>query len=436
MDNPVLWLSLACTALSLFFSVNNYTLRQMTSSQLEADLRDRHREKSGKWAVDDVHGLFLTTACLRFLAMVGIILTITYAVMRSQLFQVSQSNGQDVMVSQLLVSLLVSVFTITIFCIGVPAAWSRHGGEGLLVKSLPLLRLCHVLLWPIRRQLLLFEKFFGVFHREEPEEAAKELEQDIMSAVDEGAREGLLGRDERGMIKRLMDFHDTQASNIMTPRTEVVAVEVNAGLAEIERLTATEGHSRIPVYEESLDKIVGMLYLKDVLLHLANGKEAFDLRTIMRPAIFVPETKRIADLLRELKAKAVHIVVVLDEYGGTSGLVSIEDIIEEIVGEIFDEYEQPTGEPIVRLDEDTLEVDAKARIEQLADEFNIELDNDLDVDTVGGLVFSLLGYIPQKGQELDYERLHFTVLEAERRKINRLKVQLLSPPPGEEYEDD
>ena len=185
-----------------------------------------------------------------------------------------------------------------------------------------------------------------------------------------------------------------------------------------------------------MDKIVGMLYVKDVLLYLANGKEAFDLRAIMRPAIFVPETKRIADLLRELKAKAVHIAVVLDEYGGTSGLVSIEDIIEEIVGEIFDEYEQPTGEPIVRLDEDTLEVDAKARIEQLADEFNIELDNNLDVDTVGGLVFSLLGYIPQKGQELEYDRLHFTVLEAERRKINRLRVQLLTPPPGEEYEED
>ena len=436
MDNPALWLCIACIVLSLLFSVNNYTLRNMTASQLGAVLRERHRERSGKWACDDVHGLFLTTACMRFVAIIGVILCITYGVMHSQCFSTVASSPNNVLLWQLFLSLLISVLTITVFCIGIPAAWSTHGGEGLLLKSLPMLRICYLLLWPVLRLLKLFEKLFGVFHPEEPEETAKELELDIMSAVDEGAKEGLLGRDERGMIKRLIDFHDTQASNIMTPRTEIVAVDADADLEEIERLTATEGHSRIPVYEESLDRIVGMLYVKDVLLHLANGKQSFDIRTIMRQAIFVPETKRIADLLRELKAKKVHIAVVLDEYGGTSGLVSIEDILEEIVGEIFDEYEQPTAEPIVRLDEHTLELDARVRIEQLADEFNIELSNNQDVDTVGGLVFSLLGYVPKEGQEVDYGQLHFTVLDAERRKINRLKVHILTPPDGQEYEED
>ena len=130
------------------------------------------------------------------------------------------------------------------------------------------------------------------------------------------------------------------------------------------------------------------------------------------------------DLLGELKAKKVHIAVVLDEYGGTSGLVSIEDILEEIVGEIEDEYEPPSPELLIRLDDHTVEIDAKIRVEQLAEELNVHLSNEQDVDTVGGLVFSLLGHVPRKGQEVEYERLRFTVLDAERRKINRLRVEL------------
>jgi CBS domain containing-hemolysin-like protein len=154
----------------------------------------------------------------------------------------------------------------------------------------------------------------------------------------------------------------------------------------------------------------------------------------MRPAIFVPETKLIVDLLRELRARKVHIAVVLDEYGGTSGLVSIEDILEEIVGEIVDEYESPTLEPIVRLDSRTMEVDAKVRIEQLAENLGIEMTNNQDVDTVGGLVFSLLGSVPKRGQVVEHQQLRFTVLDAERRKINRLRVELQPPPENEQNE--
>ncbi len=374
--------------------------------------------------------LFLSTACMRFVCLVGTVLCLVYLLLGKGTF------GSQTLSWALLAVLLISSPIVALFFIGLPVALSRYGGESTLVKSLPILRIFYVLLWPVVRLLKSFERLVRVFHREKPDAAAKELEQDIMSAVDEGAREGLLGRDERGMIKRLIDFHDTQASNIMTPRTEIVAIEARASLKDMEQLTATEGHSRIPVYEDTLDNIVGMLYAKDVLLHLANGAELFDVRKIMRPPIFVPQTKRIGDLLRELKAEKVHIAVVLDDYGGTSGLVSIEDILEEIVGEIEDEYEPTSPEPLVRLDEHTVEVDAKVRVEQLADELNVELSNDQDVDTVGGLVFSLLGYVPRKGQEVEYERLRFTVLDAERRKINRLKVEVQSTPNGQDGEQD
>ena len=431
VDTQVLWLCILCTAVSLFFSINNYTLRNLTASQLRAILRERGRQKSGHWAVQDIEGLFLTTAFMRFASVVGAVLCIVYLV-RGGLF----TGVSDMSVWQVLAILAISTLIVALLSVGLPVAWSRYGGEAALAKTLPILRIFYIVLWPVVRVLKSFERLVKVFHREKPDAAAKEMEQEIMSAVDEGAREGLLGRDERGMIKRLIDFHDTQASSIMTPRTEIAAVEAGASLKDIEELTATEGHSRVPVYEQSLDNIVGMLYAKDVLLHLANGGESFDVRKIMRVPIFVPETKRIVDLFRELKAKKVHIAVVLDEYGGTSGLVSIEDILEEIVGEIEDEYESPSPEPLVRLDDHTVEVDAKVRVEQLADEFGVELSNDQEVETVGGLVFSLLGYVPKKGQEVEYERLRFTVLETERRTINRLKVEIRSGPNGGQVEGD
>ena len=443
VDTPVLWLCILCTALGLFFSINNYTLRHLTSSELEAILRQRQPAKSRRWAVVDIQELFLTTACMRFACIVGTVLCIVYMLVSKGLFAGSLKAQDDQLLLSpqalgwaLLAILLISSPIVALFFVGLPVAWSRYGGQAALVKSLPILRIFYVLLWPVVRLLRSFERLVQFFHREKPDAAAKELEQDIMSAVDEGTREGLLGRDERSMIKRLIDFHDTQSSSIMTPRTEIVAVEVGASLKDIEELTATEGHSRIPVYEQSLDNIVGMLYAKDVLLHLANGGELFDVRKIMRPPIFVPQTKRIVDLLRELKAKKVHIAVVLDEYGGTSGLVSIEDILEEIVGEIEDEYEPPSPEPLVRLDEHTVEVDAKVRVEQLAEELNVQVSNDQDVDTVGGLVFSLLGYVPRKGQEVEHQRLRFTVLDAERRKIKRLKVEVQSTVNGTQNEGD
>ena len=430
MDTPALWLCIGCTALGLFFSINNYTLHHLVSSQLAAILRDRRRKKSGQWAVRDTQGLFLTTSCVRFASIVGTVLCIVYMVLRAELMQ----NGTDMVGWKLLLILAISVPIVGLFYIGLPVAWSRHGGEAVLARSLGILRVFYVGLWPVVRLLRSLDRMVKIFHRQEPEEVVKELEQDIMSAVDEGAKGGLLGRDERRMIKSVIDVHDTQASHIMTPRTEVIAVEDKASLKEVVQTITKEGHSRIPVYEDTLDNIVGILYAKDLLIHLANGEDDLNLREIMRPAIFVPETKLILDLLKELKDRKVHIVVVLDEYGGTSGLVTIEDILEEIVGEIVDEYEQPEPEPMVVLDECSVEVDAKVRIEELADHFEIEMENNKDVDTVGGLVFSLLGYMPKKGQVIEHEQLRFTVLDAEERKVNRLKVELL--PASEDQEKE
>ena len=169
MDIPVLWLCIFCTALGLFFSINNYTLRNLASSQLEAALRDRRRQAAGQWAIQDIQGLFLTTACVRFASIVGTVLCIVYLVLKSNLLQ----DGPQAFGWQLLAILLISVPIIALFYIGLPVAWSRHGGEAVLLKSLPLLRVFYILLWPAVRLLRALDRLMKLFHRQPPEAVVK-----------------------------------------------------------------------------------------------------------------------------------------------------------------------------------------------------------------------------------------------------------------------
>ena len=230
------------------------------------------------------------------------------------------------------------------------------------------------------------------------------------------------------MIESVMHFRETQVGEIMTPRTEIVALPASATLIEAKDIITRNGHSRIPVYDESLDDIQGVLYAKDLLT--VDDTDPFDPRELMRKVPFIPETKRITDLLQEMREKKVHVAIVLDEYGGTAGLVTMEDIVEEIVGEIPDEYEPPEPEPMRRIDEHTLDIDARVHIDELNDELSVELPDDEDYDTVGGFLFSQMGKIPATGEEYRYQNLRFHVLDAEERKINRLRVSVLPQEDG------
>jgi len=191
-----------------------------------------------------------------------------------------------------------------------------------------------------------------------------------------------------------------------------------------------EGLSRVPVFEGTLDNIVGILYAKDLLpfLNIAGGTagddEKMQLRRILRPALFVPRTKPLRDLLREFRIQQVHMAVVLDEYGGTSGLVTTEDIVEEIVGSIADEYERPAPDELKRLDGRTAEVDARMNIPDLNRALGLALPEDGDYQTIGGFVLSTLGVIPVKGDALEHEGLRITVLDAETRRIKKLRLEL------------
>src|SRR5687768_12013348 len=260
---------------------------------------------------------------------------------------------------------------------------------------------------------------------------AEHIEQEILSAVEEGAAEGIVGEEEREMIESVIEFRDTTAGQIMTPRPEIVGLELTARLDDVKRLLEGSGHSRIPVFDGTLDHVVGVLYARDLVPYVGQPAHRFDLRSALRPPLYVPETKPLRDLLHDFRVQKVHIAIVLDEYGGTAGLITIEDILEELVGDISDEHEPLEPQMFKRLSETTAEADARMYIDELNRRMSLTLPEDAGYDTLGGFVSTTLGRIPAKGETFDTTGIKFTVLDAEPQKVNRVRVELV-PQPAEE----
>lgn len=254
--------------------------------------------------------------------------------------------------------------------------------------------------------------------------ASDELADEIRSVVEEGEDGGPLKEAEREMIESIIEFRNVEVREIMTPRTEIVGIEVSTPLEEARRFAAEQGHTRLPVFQKNLDNVVGVLNVKDLIGRIGRpGWETAQLKDVMRKPRFVPETKKIHELFEELRAQKTHMGIVVDEYGGTAGIVTIEDIIEEIVGEIQDEYDEEHKEPIEPIDATTIEVDAKVRVSELNDALPLDIPEDGDFDTVGGFVFSQLGRIPRVGERFEYGNAEIIVLAATERRVVRLLVK-------------
>lgn len=271
---------------------------------------------------------------------------------------------------------------------------------------------------------------FGLQTRDDEQEEARE---DILDAVSEGERDGAIDDEEREMIENIIEVRDSAVSQVMTPRTSVFGLPLETTLEDAIAAVVEQGHSRIPVYEDTIDNIRGILYAKDLLAHWAsrNGSGALaTAESLMRPALFIPETKNTSDLLAELRTSKVHMAIVVDEYGGTAGIVTIEDIIEEIIGEIEDEYDQDdsTAKPaLVILEEDhAAEVAALVHIDELNDKLHIELPESEGYDTVGGFLFHRMGRIPERGESCEFENVKFEILDADERRIHSVRVTVAS----------
>ncbi len=309
----------------------------------------------------------------------------------------------------------------------VPWVVARVWGERFLVSNWQWLMLVAWALTPLSALIGQLDRLcHRIAGRPEPvSDDLAALSDEIRSVVDEGQRGGLIETAARAMIHRVMELHDEDAASVMTPRTDMFCLRVEASLEEARRQLLEAGHTRVPVIGETTDDIVGILYAKDLLAHLNadTASAAGGLRDVVREPFYVPETTGIDTLLETLKREQVHLAIVLDEYGGVAGLVTLEDILEEIVGEIEDEYDVGGGDLVRSIGPGVIEVDARAHIDDLNERFGYGMPEDEDYDTLGGFVITRFGRIPVQGESLVWDQWQFQIDAADKRRVRRLRIE-------------
>ena len=253
-------------------------------------------------------------------------------------------------------------------------------------------------------------------------------EEEIRAMAEAGHEEGAIEEEEKELIHSIFEFGDTVVREVMTPQPDVVAIDASRSLEEVMDMVIRHGYSRIPVYRDSMNEAVGIVYAKDVLRETRSGRNGRTLEQLARPAHFVPESKKVSDLLKDMQREKFHVAVVVDEYGSVAGLVTLEDLLEEIVGEIADEYdrEEPQVEPA---GDGRFRVNARLPVDELNEILEVELPDE-EWDTVGGLMMAVLGHLPQQGERVDFEGLRFTADRVQGRRIAKVLIERLEPKPS------
>ncbi len=310
------------------------------------------------------------------------------------------------------------VFCFLLFREVVPNIVARKNPEKVLVLLLPAFRIYARIVNPLSRPLARLVSYF-VGNGEEPEEKA--TEEEVQAFIDAGKEEGILEGDKERMVQSVLDLGDKVVREVMTPRTEIVAIAENATVSELRSLFAEEKYSRVPVYREDLDHVVGVVYVIDLIAaHQAPPEASF--RSMIREVSFVPESKKVGDLLRELQRARETLAMVVDEYGGVCGLVTVEDILEEIVGEIHDEFDEVDPE-IVQEKEGVFLVSGRADIDDLRELLHLDV-NGSGFETVSGYVLDAAGRIPRSGDVIEHEGVRIEVVDADGQRINKVRFRL------------
>ena len=308
-------------------------------------------------------------------------------------------------------------------------AISKWAAHPIVTLAMPLLKVCSDLGF-VPGQLARFideviKRLSGANLVRNNEQSEAEVE--LLRSVEQSQREGGLGETTAEMIENVVEFTSTDVGEVMTPRTDIEGIEKTDDLSEIKAFIGQEGHSRIPVYEEDLDHIAGILYVKDLVPFLGEDPATFRLQPLLRSPIVVPETKVVADLLADFQRSEVHMAIVVDEYGGTAGLVTIEDVLEEIVGEIKDEHEGDLEEePELRsLANGHYEVDGRFHVDDLNEALSLALPEDEEYDTVGGYLMACLGRVPDQGDSWDSENVRLTAIETTATQVSLIGIEKL-----------
>ena len=313
------------------------------------------------------------------------------------------------------VSTVVLTLTILIFGEISPKSLAKDCPEKFACFSAPFIRILIAVLTPVNFLFSLWKKLLSRLFR--IEENAKMSQEELLMLVEEVEQEGSIDTDEGELLRNAIEFTDLKAEDILTHRVDVEAVPVNADKAEVAHLFYTTRFSRLPVYEDSIDNIVGVIHLKDFFGE--NGITEKPLSEIVTAPLFIQKAEPVNDLLKELQVSKSHMAVVVDEYGGTLGIITLEDILEELVGEIWDEHDEVV-EPMTEIDENTFEFDCSVTFEDFCAFFEIEAES--DSVSVGGWVMEQLGGIPEQGDSFTFEDLDVLIIDAESRRANRIRV--------------
>ena len=410
---------------SLFFSVNAVALQIFSHVKLQEAFKAAIKKEDSKDLTERLsemeEELILTCSLYRLIFNMCILLVLVFVFTTRGEPSSRESYAVDYLLAALVAFVIFSVFSLAI-----PHAWAKYAGEKILSRTYRLVMLFAFIASPI---LYIFKLYDGFVRRlagiaeTTLEEQHEEKQEEFLTGLEQHKTDGALDEEEQEMIENVLELRSSTADEIMTPRTDIVAAEVNSDLQQVLQIITSGGHTRIPVYEDNIDNIVGLIYAKDLLAEIGKDPVDFKLREKMRKVYFVPESKSLRALLHEFQNQKLHIAIVLDEYGGTAGIVTLEDILEELVGEITDEYEETPAEPIKKIDQNTIEADARTYIDDLNDQCDLNLPEDDDYETIGGFVFSRLGYIPKANESFDYGNLKFTIASAEARKIKRIRIQ-------------
>ena len=427
----VLLLELVLVAILAALSASEAALHTIRRPHVIEDLasrgrRGRRAETMGRRAIEYLAALQVAEFFIVF-AFSGIAAAFV-APRLSDLLRFVFGPGAPVVrdVAAVVVTVAVLSLVAVLFGLFVPRSIGARHAQGVLL----------ILVWPLELITWFTRPLVGVLFMltriltrpfgGNPQAGALVTEDDIKSLVETGQAQGVLEEREQRMITSIFAISEKPVHEVMVPRTDIVAIDVDTPPAEILKDITKVGHSRIPVYEGSPDNIIGILYVKDLFRRLARGEKDVQIRPYLRPAQFVPESKKIDELLRDMQKDKVHIAIVVDEYGGTSGLVTIEDLVEEIVGEIRDEYDVEQ-EMVLPISENEALMDARVPFEEVREAFALDLPSSENYDTLGGFIVAQLGRFPRPGETVEAGGARFAVESVEGRRIRRVRVVKKTP---------
>ena len=406
--------------LALLFLVTCLSLFEMSLTRISKVTVRRLQERSNAHAVEQLKKLVENRLEGLVSVYVGIqVCMVTFAILLTGYLHILYQSYAIALPAA--VSIMFSV--VVIFRQLIPRLFTFKKPERVLFLLLPVYEVLkpalNLLAYPLSSGLRLFRQ---LNLDEETEKTEEHMEEEIQAYIDVGKEQGLLEKGDEQLIQSVFEFGDKMAGDIMTPRTEMVIVDIDASLDKVKAIMIETKYSRLPVFRDHVENIVGMVYLKDVIDVWDDPSVNVTIQKLLRPIEFVPETKRLAELLADLQHKASHIAVVVDEYGGVAGLVTIEDILEEITGEIHDEDEAADIVQILQDKDGNYLVPGRIPIQQVEEMFHLDLV-DVEHATIAGYVTSVFGRVPKRGEHCELQGLRFEVKEADRRRIHKLLVR-------------